>query len=507
MCNRIFIFVAPILLCFFSTNLFAEPFDRNKEQPERKRAIIHIKNKAASLGVNAEQINRIKHPSSARLKTIKRLGGNQSVYIQGSLTQEEIKSISETNEVVEVFDNKILTPQLSATNEMIGANIMAEHQYQGAATTIAVLDTGVDLHHPFIADAIVAEACFSTNDDNYYSFCPNEADASEQLGSATHCTSHFDCGHGTHVAGIIAGRKNIYPNIQGVASEANLFPIQVYSGCRTGNCIGAFTSDLMQALQLVLDKREQLNIVAVNMSLNDKSFYEGYCHSPLEPLIRELRLRGVAVVISAGNDGLKDKTAFPACTPGAIAVTATDANHHLLPRSNISPIVKVAAPGLGIFSSILNHNFGTMTGTSMAAPQVAAMIAIYQSMLPGTAVSSIEDALSPRSLSQPSTGMDFHPINIFTTLSRLPSLPLSAHSPVITNLSKLSDYKCAWKEIYVGHFYNNWVKDQLLICPGGHEVIVEEIRLGTDSVFISLTDHYFLQKNAVGDIELIWDKN
>ncbi|MGN0921070.1 MAG: S8 family peptidase [Cellvibrio sp.] len=420
------------------------------------------------------------------------------------LSESQLRALINASDEQMIYEDKILTPQLSTVNHLTGAHVMADHGYQGSGVTIAVIDTGVERDHPFLQDAIVAEACFSTNDDDYESLCPNGVESSEAYSSAKPCTHHINCKHGTHVAGILAGRKNVYPDLQGVAPQANLFPIQVYSKCRSGSCIGAFTSDILRALNHVLERREELNIVAVNISLNDKSFYSDNCESPLEPVIQELRHKGVAVVISTGNDGLTNQIAFPACTRGAIPVTATDAAGSILSRSNISPMVKFSAPGAGVFSSVLNGNYGMLSGTSMAAPQVAATFAIYKSMLHQLSVNEIERALVKTSISQPS-GATTTPVNSFHSLVYLPK-PQNSQSPIlVANLSNLSAHQCAWKDIYSEQFYGNSVIDRLLHCAGGHKLMIQELNLNSRQLFISLDDDYYLYSNAQGEIEVFRD--
>ena len=155
-------------------------------------------------------------------------------------------------------------PQIKATRAWAGG-------YTGAGKTIAILDSGVDKAHPALSNKVVAEACFSTNDPaiGYTSLCPGNAPTSTEPDSGKHCdvlSGLGNCGHGTHIAGIAAGRS-------GVAINANVISIQVMSYvtdpevCGFGNCLRSQTSDVMAALQHVYNLRASHDIAAVNISL------------------------------------------------------------------------------------------------------------------------------------------------------------------------------------------------------------------------------------------------
>jgi len=103
--------------------------------------------------------------------------------------------------------------------------------FTGSGQTVAILDTGVDKTHPFLADKIVAEACYSTT------YAPDSATAvcssgSTAAGSGLPCAIS-GCEHGTHVAGIAAAAEHPTDSILGVAKDATVIAIQVFS--RFGN--------------------------------------------------------------------------------------------------------------------------------------------------------------------------------------------------------------------------------------------------------------------------------
>jgi len=202
--------------------------------------------------------------------------------------------------------------------------------FRGRGTAVAVLDTGVEANHPFLAGKVVAEACFSTADASrsVSSYCPSGASSQIGPGAGRACSNSADgCYHGTHVAGIVAGSAEA---ISGVAPEASIVAIQVFSqfntasACSPGRppCVLAQTSDIIRALEHVYSIASTHNIVAVNMSLGGGDSTT-YCDSdPRKPIIDSLRSIGVATIIATGNNGFAGRVSSPSCISSAIRVGA-----------------------------------------------------------------------------------------------------------------------------------------------------------------------------------------
>ena len=143
----------------------------------------------------------------------------------------------------------------------------------GGGWAVAVLDTGVDKTHPFLAGKVVSEACFSTNGGGASSFCPGGVTQSVGPGTGRNCPVGPvpQCFHGTHVAGIAAGAFTASnPDRFGVARAAKIIAIQVFS--RQGNQALTFDSDWIKGLNRVYALRNSFKIGAVNMSLGRGQF-------------------------------------------------------------------------------------------------------------------------------------------------------------------------------------------------------------------------------------------
>ncbi len=312
--------------------------------------------------------------------------------LQQLITSPEVKAIQED-----------LPARLSLdhSTSQIGANNAWKLGFTGGGWTVAVLDTGFDSSHPFLQGKVVSEACYS-NTDGYLgvsSLCPNGRSTQIGTGAAKNCSSTIDgCEHGTHVAGIVAGRGTSF---SGVAKDATLIAIQVFfrvngvADCdpSPAPCIFTFQSDYMAAMERVLDLRYNFNIAAINMSLGGEKFYDrATCDSKNQSLkwtIDNLRSAGIATVVASGNNGYVNSMNSPGCISSAISVGAVDDYDKVTSFSNSAYFLDLLAPGMKIYSSIPGNSYESISGTSMATPHVAGAWAVRKSAFPSASVDDI----------------------------------------------------------------------------------------------------------------------
>ncbi|MBL8331245.1 MAG: S8 family serine peptidase [Rubrivivax sp.] len=306
-----------------------------------------------------------------------------------------------------IQEDALDAPSMLQSNPLINAPTAWGRGFIGTGWAVAVLDTGVDKSHEFLAGKVVSEACYSTTSGTTSeSVCPGGAASSTAAGSGVHCTGSADCPHGTHVAGTAAGGTRPSDGSHGVAYGANIIAMQVFSRFPNYNGSGqtrmlSYSSDQMLALERVYALRNTYNIAAVNMSLGGGNFASNCDSDSRKAIIDNLRAAGIATVASAGNSYYTASMGAPACISSAISVGATCDSaggwacatgvNGIAAYSNIASFVSLLAPGSYITSSVPGNAYSEYNGTSMAAPHVAGAWALYKQWKPG---SSVTDALN-----------------------------------------------------------------------------------------------------------------
>lgn len=340
-------------------------------------------------------------------KNIKRISGLPLVVAETN--EIGIAELRANPEIERVFADEPVAPLLFDSSQISGAVGAWALGYRGKGQTVAVLDTGVSSSHEFLNEQVVSEACFSTSSSTIYeleTLCPNGLDTSTKVGSAQPCEAMRGCDHGTHVAGIVAGKDATFAgrDVSGIAPEASVIAVQVFTKfndsrvCGAGGtpCIRSFPSDQLRALEHIrnLSSSNAFSVAAVNMSLGGGR-HEVACDdsSPLTNEVEVLRNLGIATVIASGNDGFYNAISAPACISKSISVGATTKQAELDIRySNTSPDVDFVSPGTLIVSSA-GPSYTEKSGTSMATPHVAGYIAVLKSVHAHATVDQIERVL------------------------------------------------------------------------------------------------------------------
>lgn len=233
-----------------------------------------------------------------------------------------------------------LTQNLDMWNlEMIGAD-EAWRKTKGNGVKVGIIDTGVDYNHPNLEDR------FDKRNPGF-DFVRNSR-------------KPFDFnGHGTHVAGTVAGK------LTGVAPEASLYALRVLDSYGSGSEI-----DVILALEWAIDHK----LDVVNMSIGFP-----YESMPLGEACSAAIGNGVLVCAAAGNDP------YEACFPGdysfrgVVSFAAVDKNSKRPVWSRLSDNNDLSAPGVDIVSSLPDNKYAIMSGTSMATPHGAGSAALVMS--------------------------------------------------------------------------------------------------------------------------------
>lgn len=208
---------------------------------------------------------------------------------------------------------------------------------------VAVVDTGVDLHHPdlegrFVDGFNVLEPTKPPQDDN---------------------------GHGTAVAGIIAANTNNGVGIAGIAPNVKIMPIKAVGAGGEGE-----EEHLGQGIEYAVDHGADIIVLSLGLHL-----YSPY----LMDIVNDAESKGVLLVAATGNLG--DTVMYPAAYPSVVAVGGATITNMYKPESNFGPEVDLLAPW-HVYTTNKGGGYTYKEGTSMAAPQAAAVAALMLGLNP-----------------------------------------------------------------------------------------------------------------------------
>lgn len=247
--------------------------------------------------------------------------------------------------------------------------------------TVAVIDSGIDLNHP----DLVAQLR-----DDGYDFVDDDDDPSDENG------------HGTNVAGIIAATINNDEGIAGLAPQVKILPVRVMNRRGKGS-----DEAIAAGIRYSADKGARV----LNLSLGATLMIAAETESELvTEAIRYAQAQGALVVVSAGNDAVPLPNAIVGENADALIVAATGPNDRLAPFTNVGSWIGVSSPGVQILSTMptydvyltsnelprderFDQNYDYMSGTSQAAPYVAALAALIFSVNPDWTADQVKEAI------------------------------------------------------------------------------------------------------------------
>lgn len=289
--------------------------------------------KAVGFGVIAARFGRV-------------FTGDEAQELAAQLQALPEVALAEPNWVMHVNDQKV-GPQVLQSGATWGLDRIDQralpldgnydYPQSGSGVTAYIIDSGLNATHTEFSGRVVAGTSF----------------VSDGLGTG-------DCnGHGTHVAGTIGGTT------YGVAKAVKLRPVRV------GDCNGASSVDTMiQALNWIRTNHSSGRAV-VNISMG------GGFNQQLNDAVAAVVNANIPVVVASGNEGANACYTSPASAPSAITVNASTATDYDASFSNYGSCTDIYAPGENITSAWIGTNSATRTisGTSMASPHVAGVVA------------------------------------------------------------------------------------------------------------------------------------
>ncbi|MET3164416.1 UNVERIFIED_ORG: hypothetical protein ABIB19_002845 [Arthrobacter sp. UYEF10] len=227
---------------------------------------------------------------------------------------------------------------------------------EGAGVNVYVVDTGLYMSHSEFTGRVPA-SWTGISDGNGVNDCN---------------------GHGTHVAGTVAGTT------YGVAKRAAIIPVRVVE------CDGSgWNSTAIAGVDWAVAHHVAGQPAVMNLSIG------GFTSSSFDQAVQSAVNDGITVVAAAGNDGADACNSSPARIPSAITVAATDINDAQASWSNYGSCVDIQAPGVSVRSAWNDSSTGynTLSGTSMAAPHVSGAAAIMLSRDPALSPAQVHQSM------------------------------------------------------------------------------------------------------------------
>ncbi len=256
--------------------------------------------------------------------------------------------------------------------------------FTGKDVKVAVLDTGFDLDHPD----------FKGRDITTSSFVPGE-------------TIQDGHGHGTHTTGTACGNVDIDGQRYGVAKDSLIHVGKVLSNEGSGA-----QAWILNGMAWAADS----GCKVISMSLGSRVFPDQGFDPAYERAAQSALSKGAIMVAAAGNESRRSQNQFspvgsPANSPSILAVAALDPNLDVADFSNraINPTgqIDIAAPGVMIHSSwTMPMRYRTISGTSMATPHIAGIIALLWEKFPAATPDQIINELCKLARSLPLMSID-----------------------------------------------------------------------------------------------------
>ncbi len=366
-----------------------------KSEPKIKDGKVDTSIESVDFILNQFKISEIKRLIPKEVTELKDL---YHIKISPLFNITDLISLLKFNKYIELIDPNYLFYTCDVPNDYnpaiqwglakIKATQAWDHTHGSTNVVIAVIDTGVDYNHPDLANNIWTNPNEipgnGVDDDNngyiddvigwdFVSISSNynpPPARGEDIGPPDNDPMDFQ-GHGTHCSGIASAVTNNETGIAGTGWNCKIMAVRAGYKNAEGNGSLAL-SDVIAGIYYAADNGA--NIISMSWGSTSNP-------SSLLTAINYAKNKGCALVAAAGNENSSNKY-FPAAYDGVIAVAASDQNDAKASFSNYGTWVDVAAPGVGIRSTMFNDIYANMSGTSMATPFVAGIAGLILSINP-----------------------------------------------------------------------------------------------------------------------------
>ncbi|MGQ0537088.1 MAG: S8 family peptidase [Methanobacteriota archaeon] len=274
--------------------------------------------------------------------------------------------------VVFVEADRPMWPLLDESRPLVrGDGAIRNGGASGRGVAVAVLDSGIDGTHPDLQRKVIAS----------YDATAPRSPSPPLPGSGVPVVPEYTGGHGTHVAGIVAGTgTQSRGRYMGIAPGASIVNVKVFDRTTDGSA-----SRVLSGIDWVLDRKDEYGIRVMQMSLGGEPT-DGT--DAVSRAINVATARGVLTVAAAGNHGPDERSVrVPGVAARALTVGAVDKSLRIASFSSRGPTLDdrakpdLSAPGVQITSTLpvtagRGDHYGALTGTSMASPHAAGAAAL-----------------------------------------------------------------------------------------------------------------------------------
>jgi subtilisin family serine protease len=331
---------------------------------------ITVNNKAAASQQRSLFVNRIlsSSPTAKILHQFSHILNGVSL----NAARSEIAHLASLPGVKHIYeDKKVAAFPVTSSMNMTPASVQSDATLTttGKGVKVGIIDTGIDYLHEALGGGFGPGFKVAGG----YDFVNNKPDPLD------------DNGHGTHVAGIIAGSS---ASLKSMAPDARLFAYKALDASGNGN-----TSTVIAGIEQAM--MDSVDIINLSLGTSD-----GDPDDILSQAVDQAVEAGIVVVVAAGNNGDYGTISSPGAAREALTVGAIDAQQSVASFSSKGPSNKiygikpdVVAPGVDILSAKMGGGYITMSGTSMAAPYVTAVAAIVRQLHPEWSALEIRDAM------------------------------------------------------------------------------------------------------------------